>query len=61
MNYFRENQSISKKQNGILLILIMLFFFRVDAYAQTLSSGGWRTSSDNTFTRITANKFLRPF
>lgn len=60
MNYFRENQSISKKQNGILLILIMLFFFRVDAYAQTLSSGGWRTSSDNTFTRITANSNLGP-
>ena len=48
----------SKRVAKSFLTLIILFLSCFVAKAQTLSSGGWRTSTANPFTRITASNNL---
>lgn len=58
INALNSNYMRYKKAIGKSVVLATLLFLCGITHAQTLSAGGWRTSTGNPFTKITANNNL---
>ena len=54
----RKNSSRMKNKNFLIVIILIATCFVAKGQTATLSTGGWRTSNDNPFTRITIGSNL---